>query len=61
MQLRLLPQASVAVHTRRTPGTPEQPAARAVSAKLIAGDPAQLSVAVATPVFVTDEDSPHWS
>src|SRR5205809_3220589 len=61
MQVAVLPQPSVAVQVRSIPGTPAQPAAVAASAKVIDTGAAQLSVAVAEPVWPGSVGSPHWS
>src|SRR5437773_1216529 len=60
-ELVTLPQASVAVQVRAIPGTPTQPGGVAVSVKLIATVPPQLSVAVAEPVWVGSVGSPQLS
>src|SRR5947199_91382 len=60
-QVAVLPQPSVAVQVRSIPGTPAQPAAVAASAKVINAAAAQLSVAVAEPVWPGSVGSPHWS
>src|SRR6266542_795016 len=60
-QVARLPQASVAFQVRSRPGRPAQPAGVAASVKVIVTIPAQLSVAVAEPVWAGSVGSPQLS
>src|SRR5437867_8102265 len=58
-QVAMLPQPSVAGEVRSMPALPVQLAEVGASAKVMAGLPPQLSVAVARPVLLGSVESPH--
>src|ERR1051326_675107 len=58
-QVEELPHSSVAFQVRSIPAWPVQLAGVAASVNVIVGDPPQLSVAVAVPVFAGAVESPH--
>src|SRR6266542_3999534 len=60
-QVARLPQASVAFQVRSMPARPAQPATGGASVKVIVTIPAQLSVAVAEPVWAGSIGSPQLS
>src|SRR2546422_11663955 len=60
-QVAVLPQPSVAFHVLSIPGTPVQEAGVGASVKPRVTGAAQLSVAVAEPVWLGSVASPHWS
>src|SRR6266540_3623053 len=60
-QVSRLPQASVAFQVRSMPARPAQPATGGASVKVIVTIPAQLSVAVAEPVWAGSIGSPQLS